>query len=295
MLYDPGFDHETGAPGLLPELGGVDEGPLPTADWAQALLDRRGARLSEMALDADDARPETLPPEAFDPIARKDQDAFVVFTRTDPPVTRVPPVIVEGEYDPDPDPYDDWWETGDGPPGYRGDGPGFDGGGGGGGDDGETDNDPCPNSEVYEDVAGAVGLLANVLGILKDTPASIGSRDDRAIEATLVSLEGLETALASGTIRLSDLEGVLGDILNIMLNEMSDTAIIGLGSAIGIGIAWWVDGPLPFGEALGGVVGAIAALGTSQFIGHQALADSLAKALLSHLNLENVQGPCSDD
>lgn len=167
------------------------------------------------------------------------------------------------------------------------------GSGGGGSDSGDT-SPPCPNVEAYEDAADTVGIFTSVLGVLKDSPFSLSQRDDNAINAAVISLNALELSLISGSISLDSVEGVLSGIIEVLLNEASDTAIIGIGTMAGAGVAWWVDGPLPVGEVLGGIVGAIGAYASARFISHKALADALAGAMMDRLDLENVPGPCSN-
>lgn len=203
-IHDP--DHQ---PGTEP-WSSVGSGPADMDDLRDALRQLRADRLTH------DVEPQTLPGPldafALELSKREQADGFVLFgIEGDDPFEGLPDggnpgdIVVTGDYD---DPYDDWWETGGDAPGSGPGGPSGDGGGGGGGEEpaeGEED-DSCPYTEAYQDAAGTVGLLKDVLGILKFTPAALNPRDGRSIDSAIDSLELLEVSLLSGTISLESLK-----------------------------------------------------------------------------------------
>ena len=206
-------------------------------------------------------------------------------------VTDLPPVDIVA--DPDPDPYDEWWEV-DGPSGGTGSGTGGTSGGAG---DAPDPDDECPWADFYEDVARQVGVLAGALGALKDSWITVDPRDDRAIERALIAIDGLEVMLQSQTISYATAHDSISSVLDLMLSEGTDHLAAVFGAAAGGLVAGLFDGPIPAGEVIGGIGGALTVYLAGDRLPTAAIADAIASLLLAGIDVPpgTPRAPCGSD
>jgi hypothetical protein len=130
-----------------------------------------------------------------------------------------------------------------------------------------------------------VGLLAGALGAIKDSWITFDPRDDRAIERALVGIDGLEIMLQSQTISYATAHDTISSLLDLMLSEGTDHLAAVFGAAAGGFVTGLFDGPIPAGEVLGGIGGAVAVYLAGDRLPTAELADVIATLVLAGIDV----------
>lgn len=205
--------------------------------------------------------------------------------------TDVGDVIVIGER-----PEEPWWDI-DNLPGGGGDSGPTGGEGPGSGDGPDPVDEDCPWTKFYEDVARQIGVLAGALGAIKDSWITFDPRDDRAIERALIAIDGLEIMLQSQTISYATAHDSISSVLEIMLSEGTDHLAAVFGAAAGGLVTGLFDGPIPVGEVIGGIGGAIAVYVAGDRLPTATIADVIASLVLAGIDIPpgTPGAPCGSD
>lgn len=147
------------------------------------------------------------------------------------------------------------------------------------------DDDDCPWRKFYQEAAAQVGLFAGVLGALKNSPFTFDPRDDRAIDRALFALDSLDVMLQSQTLEYSTLLTVVSSSIEIVLSEGTDHFAIVLGALAGGAVTGIFDGPIPAGEIIGGIGGAVSVYLAGDRLPTAQIADHLARLILANVDI----------